>query len=160
MGRAASACTRVGFSLSTTKASCNMDIGVRVSVSACEIPYITALLRIPLFLPGSAVAGTGRVIAPVDTESQEGAAGNVEKAGLTGAVEFDRTDAGAYLARLHEARVDVLFRDAERTQYADWWPHLYRVLRAGGLMLIDNAHHPAPDELTTLVGSIFRRTRA
>jgi predicted O-methyltransferase YrrM len=33
----------------------------------------------------------------------------------------------------------------------EWWPHPYRVLRTGGLMLVDNAHHPAPDELVDFV---------
>ncbi len=101
-----------------------------------------------------AVTTTGGTITTVDIESQHGAADNVERAGLTEPVEFVHADAGEYLAGVEDDSVDVLFLDAERTQYAGWWPHPYRVLRAGGLMLIDNAHHPAPDELTAFVALI------
>ena len=33
---------------------------------------------------------------------------------------------------------------AERPEYSGWWPHLRRVLRRGGLLVVDNAtSHPA-----------------
>ncbi len=98
-----------------------------------------------------AVASTGGKLTTVDTASQDTASENVETAGLAGVVEFIHADAGDHLAALDDGSVDVLFLDAERTQYAGWWPHPFRVLRAGGLMLVDNAHHPAPDELTSFV---------
>ncbi|MFL6073068.1 MAG: O-methyltransferase, partial [Mycobacteriales bacterium] len=47
-------------------------------------------------------------------------------------------DAGEYLAGLPDGAVDVLFLDAERTEYLGWWPHPLRVLRPGGLLAMDN----------------------
>ncbi len=98
-----------------------------------------------------AVEQTGGQLTTVDTKSQNEAIGNLEKAGLSDVVQFVRQDGGAFLTSLPEESVDVLFLDAERTLYAEWWPHPYRVLRKGGLMLVDNAHRPAPDELVDFV---------
>lgn len=98
-----------------------------------------------------AMEQSGGRLTTVDTESQAEAIRNVQKAGLSDAVQFVRQDGGAFLESLPDGSVDVLFIDAERTQYVGWWPHPYRVLRTGGLMLVDNTHHPAPDELTAFV---------
>ena len=39
--------------------------------------------------------------------------------------------------------MDLLFLDAERTEYPSWWPHPVRVLRTGGVLVADNAlSHP------------------
>ena len=34
---------------------------------------------------------------------------------------------------------DFVFLDSERPEYPGWWPHLRRVLRPGGLLVVDNA---------------------
>jgi predicted O-methyltransferase YrrM len=58
-------------------------------------------------------------------------------------VRREIVDGGDYLARRADASVDLLFLDAERVQYADWWPHPVRVLRPGGVLAIDNVlSHP------------------
>lgn len=98
-----------------------------------------------------AVEQTGGRLISVDINSQEDAIRNIEQTGLSASVEFVQADAGDCLRGLADNSVDLLFLDAERTQYVDWWPHPHRVLRPGGLMLIDNAHHPAPDELVGFV---------
>ena len=65
-------------------------------------------------------------------------------AGLAEWVEFRVADGGAMLAELADGSVDLLFLDAERTEYPAWWPHPVRVLRAGGVLVADNAlSHPA-----------------
>ena len=33
----------------------------------------------------------------------------------------------------------MIFLDSERPEYPGWWPHLRRVLRPGGLLVVDNA---------------------
>jgi predicted O-methyltransferase YrrM len=33
----------------------------------------------------------------------------------------------------------LIFLDSERPEYPGWWPHLRRVLRPGGLLIVDNA---------------------
>ena len=48
-------------------------------------------------------------------------------------------DAGQWLAQAADASIDLLFLDSDREQYAGWWPQLRRVLRRGGLLVVDNA---------------------
>ena len=38
-----------------------------------------------------------------------------------------------------DASADLVFLDSARSLYLDWWPDLRRVLRAGGLLVVDNA---------------------
>ena len=57
------------------------------------------------------------------------------EAGLAGQVDFRVADGGVTLAGLPDGGVDLLFLDAERTEYPSWWPHPVRVLRAGGVLV-------------------------
>ena len=43
------------------------------------------------------------------------------------------------LERSGEGTFDLIFLDSERPEYPGWWPHLKRVLRFGGLLVVDNA---------------------
>ena len=61
------------------------------------------------------------------------------RSGLTDHITLVHEDASRLLERSPDASVDFLFLDAERTDYPGWWPHLQRVLRAGGLLVVDNA---------------------
>jgi predicted O-methyltransferase YrrM len=97
-----------------------------------------------LWLADAARTTGGRVLS-VDTDAtaQEHARRSVTEAGLAGHVEFRVADGGAVLAALPDEGVDLLFLDAERTEYPSWWPHPVRVLRVGGVLVIDNAlSHP------------------
>ena len=52
-------------------------------------------------------------------------------------------NAGEFLAKAAEDSYDLIFLDSERTEYPGWWPDLKRVVRAGGLLVVDNAlSHP------------------
>lgn len=95
-----------------------------------------------------AVADTGGRLTTVDLVQQDDAIANTTWAGVNEQVDFVHGDAGEHLASLPDASVDVLFMDSERPEYTGWWPNPSRVLAPGGLMLIDNIHTPAPDELT------------
>ncbi len=64
---------------------------------------------------------------------------NFERSGLSGSIRQIHADAGEVLARSLDASVDLLFLDCERAEYAGWWPHLRRVLRPQGLLVVDNA---------------------
>jgi predicted O-methyltransferase YrrM len=67
----------------------------------------------------------------------------VQRAGLADQVEFRLEDGGTALAATGTGEVDLLFLDAERTEYHSWWPHPVRVLRQGGVLVADNAlSHP------------------
>ena len=38
-----------------------------------------------------------------------------------------------------DSAFDFVFLDSERSEYPGWWPELRRVLRPGGLLVVDNA---------------------
>jgi predicted O-methyltransferase YrrM len=46
---------------------------------------------------------------------------------------------GRVLQRSDPNAFDLIFLDAERTEYPGWWPELRRILRPGGLLIVDNA---------------------
>ena len=97
-----------------------------------------------LWLADAVAAGGGRLVSvDIDADLQARAAAHLAEAGLAGTVELVCGDAGDYLASLPDGAVDVLFLDAERTEYLGWWPHPLRVLRPGGLLAMDNVlSHP------------------
>ena len=68
---------------------------------------------------------------------------NFARAGLAGRIDQREGDAGDILRSLDDGAYDFLFLDSLRTAYLDWWPDLKRVLRPGGLLVVDNAtSHP------------------
>jgi len=100
----------------------------------------------------------GRVIS-VDTQEWPGVRQNLRRAGVS--VDLRLLEAGAYLADLPSGSVDLLFLDAERTEYAGWWPHPLRVLRPGGVLAVDNVlSHPSEvaDFLALVAGDPRCRT--
>jgi predicted O-methyltransferase YrrM len=103
-----------------------------------------------LWLADAARATGGRVISfDTDPAAQQDAAESIADAGLADHVDLRLDDGGAGLAALGDGEVDLLFLDAERTEYPSWWPHPVRVLGAGGVLVADNAlSHP--DEIAPL----------
>jgi predicted O-methyltransferase YrrM len=103
-----------------------------------------------LWLADAARATGGRVISfDTDPAAQHDAATSISEAGLADYVDLRLEDGRAGLAALADGEVDLLFLDAERTEYPSWWPHPVRVLRAGGVLVADNAlSHP--DEIAPL----------
>jgi predicted O-methyltransferase YrrM len=102
-----------------------------------------------------AARDTGGTVVSVDVEESPDAAANVERAGLSGLVTFRIADGGEYLAGLPDGGVDLLFLDAERTEYPLWWPHPKRVLRPGGVLAVDNvlSHPDEVAEFLALAGA-------
>jgi len=64
---------------------------------------------------------------------------NFSRSGLASCITLLHEDAGAVLARASEASFDLVFLDSERAEYPGWWPQLRRILRPGGLLVVDNA---------------------
>lgn len=68
---------------------------------------------------------------------------NFSRSGLASSITLVQDDAGRVLEGADDASFDLVFLDAERPEYPGWWPHLKRVLRPGGLLVVDNAtSHP------------------
>jgi predicted O-methyltransferase YrrM len=67
------------------------------------------------------------------------ASGNFARSGLSAFISLVHADAGRVLQRAGDASFDLIFLDSERGEYPDWWPDLKRVLRPGGLLVVDNA---------------------
>jgi predicted O-methyltransferase YrrM len=103
-----------------------------------------------LWLADAARATGGRVISfDTDRAAQQDAATSIADAGLADCVDLRLADGGTGLAAFGDDEVDLLFLDAERTEYPSWWPHPVRVLRPGGVLVADNAlSHP--DEIAPL----------
>ncbi|PYN78389.1 MAG: methyltransferase [Candidatus Rokuibacteriota bacterium] len=66
------------------------------------------------------------------------------RSGLAACITLVQDDAGRLLQRSADGAFDLVFLDSERSAYPEWWPDLKRVLRPGGLLVVDNAtSHPA-----------------
>jgi len=71
------------------------------------------------------------------------AARNFDRAGLVAQITQVQGDAGQVLMALPPESQDLVFLDSERPEYPGWWADLRRVLRPGGLLVVDNAtSHP------------------
>lgn len=93
-----------------------------------------------LWLAEAAAATDGRVTTLEFAEAKVAMAQrNFARSGLAARISLVRADAGAWLAQAPEAGFDLVFLDSDRSRYLDWWPALRRVLRPGGLLVVDNA---------------------
>lgn len=107
-----------------------------------------------------AVGDTGGHVVSIDTASNDDARTNLARAdaaqpGLAKRIELRQEDGGAYLARLPDDSVDLLFLDAERVEYPGWWPHPARVLHPGAVVAIDNVLSHA-DEVAPFLALLAR----
>lgn len=90
-----------------------------------------------------AARDVGGRVTTVDVAEWPGLRTNLDRAGVAELVDVRICDGGEYLADVEDGDVDLLFLDAERTEYPGWWPHPVRVLRPGGLLAVDNVlSHP------------------
>jgi predicted O-methyltransferase YrrM len=89
----------------------------------------------------SAVRAIGGAVTTVElSEYKIGLAiANFARSGLASQITLLHEDAGRVLQRSADGAFDLVFLDSERPEYPRWWPHLKRVLRPGGLLVVDNA---------------------
>ena len=78
---------------------------------------------------------------------------NFERSGLSDVITQHRGEAGGFLERLDDACFDLLFLDSKRSDYVNWWPNIQRVLRKGGLLVVDNATSHA-DEMADFMALV------
>ncbi len=67
------------------------------------------------------------------------ATANFARSGLARHITLLHEAAGRVLQRAADGAFDLVFLDSERSEYPGWWPDLRRVLRPGGLLVVDNA---------------------
>ncbi len=93
-----------------------------------------------LWLAETAAAIGGRVTTlEFAADKVQAAQANFARSGLAEHVALVHTEAGAWLDAAAPASADLVFLDSDRHRYLDWWPSLRRVLRPGGLLVVDNA---------------------
>jgi predicted O-methyltransferase YrrM len=78
---------------------------------------------------------------------------NFADSGLSSVITQVHDDAGRVLTGTESEAFDLIFLDSERLEYTGWWPDIKRVLRRGGLLVVDNAisHLDEMAPLVTLV---------
>lgn len=64
---------------------------------------------------------------------------NFERSSLAPFITQAHGDAGTLLRASSESCFDVIFLDSERSEYPGWWPDIKRIIRKGGLLVVDNA---------------------
>jgi predicted O-methyltransferase YrrM len=69
---------------------------------------------------------------------QQQAARHLQDFALQHKVDLHCVDAANYLQAAADGSVDLVFLDADRSRYVDYWPDLCRILRPGGLIVVDN----------------------
>jgi predicted O-methyltransferase YrrM len=92
-----------------------------------------------IWLGDAAEAVSGSVLSlEIEAERTAQALDNVRQAGVDAFVELRTVDAAEALKEFADGAFDLVFLDAERREYASYWPDLVRVLRDRGLLVVDN----------------------
>jgi predicted O-methyltransferase YrrM len=89
---------------------------------------------------GDAAEAVGGTVLSIEIEAERTAQAesNVAEAGVADFVELRVADAGEALRSFADGEFCLIFLDAERKHYVDYWPDLIRALRPNGLLVVDN----------------------
>jgi predicted O-methyltransferase YrrM len=117
-----------------------LDVLVRATAARRVLEIGTSNGYSTLWLANAAKGIGGSVTTVESAEYKVGLAStNFARSGLSPFITLVHDDAGRLLQRSDPSAFDLIFLDSERPEYPGWWPHLRRVLRAGGLLIVDNA---------------------
>jgi predicted O-methyltransferase YrrM len=102
-----------------------------------------------------AAGATGGTVITVESSSYKAelASRNFERSGLAASIVLIHEDAACAIAGAPDERFDFIFLDAKRSEYAGWWPQIRRILRPGGLLVVDNATSHA-GEIASLTSAV------
>lgn len=87
------------------------------------------------------------------TEKAAMARQNYERAGLQEFITLVEGAAGEFLGLDQTTAYDLIFLASNRADYLAWWPHLKRLLRPGGTLVVDNATSH-PEEMAEFVAAV------
>jgi predicted O-methyltransferase YrrM len=117
-----------------------LSVLVRATVARRVLEIGTSNGYSTLWLADAARAIGGAVTTVEFAEYKVGlASATFTRSGLSPFITLVHDDAGRLLQRSDPSAYDLIFLDSERPEYPGWWPHLRRVLRPGGLLIVDNA---------------------
>lgn len=107
-----------------------------------------------LWLASAAQAIDGLVTTVESSDFKvELAAKNFYRSGLGPFIHQIHEDAGPFLGGSVNGTYDFIFLDSDRDEYPGWWPDLKRIIRPGGLLVVDNALSHA-EELAMFIALI------
>ncbi|WP_316365729.1 O-methyltransferase [Candidatus Thiodiazotropha sp. CDECU1] len=107
-----------------------------------------------LWLAQAAQAIDGQVITVELSDYKiELAARNFARSGISNFITQVEGNAADLLEAKSDSSFDLLFLDSERSEYLDWWPNIRRILRPGGLLVMDNALSHA-EEVAHFIGIV------
>jgi caffeoyl-CoA O-methyltransferase len=108
------------------------------------------------------------VCCELEREYADRARAHLEAAGLADRVEFRLGPAAESLAALdRDGEFDFAFVDADKVQYPEYFEQCLRLVRPGGLIMLDNVfmagrvlEEPPPDEGTRVISALNDRIAA
>ena len=117
-----------------------LSVMVRATVARRVLEIGTSNGYSTLWLAEAARAINGSVTTVEFAEYKIGLASTAfSRSGLSPFITLVHDDAGHLLQQSDASAYDLVFLDSERPEYPGWWPHLRRVIRPGGLLIVDNA---------------------
>lgn len=84
---------------------------------------------------------------------------NFERSDLSEYIDVHLDDIRSFLQSQANGSFDLIFLDAERPQYTSYWNEIDRVLSIGGVLVVDNALSPKPEELLDFFRLVKDSTR-